>query len=303
MRTFGKLTDGSTSITTSSNYVVVSSATPDASGKLESLVARLWVSAGSYAARGVIYADNNGVPGTLLAFTDEVTISNLSEQAITFPFSGVNQIRVTEGAPYWIGLHCADPGAGNIQISKDNNANQRYEISGISYTNGPPLFFTGPSQFSGKIDAYVNYDEDTGNLNTISGEIKSLLEAVQVAGSSAFTEVVEYPTNQFNGYPAASITPSEVQSDFITVAQNQRAYGFMAELFVSLDQESWPTAFTNMRDLVDAVLDKLDQSIDLNGKCDFLRAVPMEWTIQEAGQGLVLAVALHLVAVKDVDVK
>jgi hypothetical protein len=142
-----------------------------------------------------------------------------------------------------------------------------------------------------------------GLLNTLSTEINTILTGVQVAGSPAFTEVVEYPTNEFPGYPAASITPSEVQSDYITVAQNQRGYGFMVELYYGLDQDSWPTAFTNMRDLVDATLDALDQSIDLNGKADFLRAVPMEWTIQEAGQGLVLAVAIHLVAVKDVDVK
>jgi hypothetical protein len=143
-----------------------------------------------------------------------------------------------------------------------------------------------------------------GLLNTLSTEIKTILTGVQVAGSPAFTEVVEYPTNEFPGYPAASITPSEVQSDYITVAQNQRGYGFMVELYYGLDQETdWQVAFSNTRDLVDATLDALDQSIDLNGKADFLRAVPMEWTIQEAGQGQVLAVAIHLVAVKDVDVK
>lgn len=142
-----------------------------------------------------------------------------------------------------------------------------------------------------------------GHINTISAEIKTILTAVQSGGSAAFVEIAEYPTNEFTGYPAASITPSEVQSDYITVAQNQRGYGFMVELYHGLDNEAWATAFTNMRNLVDLVLDALDQSIDLNAKCDFLRAVPMEWTIQEAGQGLVLAVAIHLVAVKDVDVK
>lgn len=141
-----------------------------------------------------------------------------------------------------------------------------------------------------------------GNITNFSTQIKTLVESVQQSGSAAFVEVVEYPTNEFTGYPAASITPSEVASDYATTAQNQRAYGFMIELYHGIDQETWATAFTNMRNLVDAVLDKLDQSIDLGGTANFLRAVPMEWTIQEAGNGLVLAVSIHLVAVKDVPV-
>ena len=44
-----------------------------------------------------------------------------------------------------------------------------------------------------------------GNLNIITTEIVSLLNAVQLSGSAAFTEVVTYPTNEFNGYPAASV--------------------------------------------------------------------------------------------------
>lgn len=141
------------------------------------------------------------------------------------------------------------------------------------------------------------------NLSTISNEIKTVLEAVEQSGSPAFHEVVEYPTNEFEGYPAASVVPTSVESTVFTSTQNQRAYGFMVELYYNVDQNNWAAAFDVMRDLVDAVLDALDQSEDLNASCDFLRAVPMEWTLQEAGQGLVLATEIRLAAVKDVDVR
>ncbi|MDQ0672939.1 hypothetical protein QFZ36_000500 [Pseudarthrobacter siccitolerans] len=141
------------------------------------------------------------------------------------------------------------------------------------------------------------------NLSTISNEIKTIVEGVQQSGSAAFTEVVEYPTNEFEGYPAASVVPTAVESTVFTSTQNQRAYGFMVELYYNVDQNNWASAFDIMRDLVDAVLDALDQSEDLNASCDFLKAVPMEWTLQEAGQGLVLATEIRLAAVKDVDVR
>lgn len=142
-----------------------------------------------------------------------------------------------------------------------------------------------------------------GNLNTITSEVVDILGTVVLSGEGAYHEIVTYPTNEFSGYPAASIVPAATPSDYITVAQNQRSYGMSVELYYPLDQNNWQTAFDTMRDLVDATMDALDQSIDLNGKCDFLRAVPMNWTIQMAGQGHVIAAEILLAAVKDVDVK
>ncbi len=142
-----------------------------------------------------------------------------------------------------------------------------------------------------------------GHLNNFSTTIKNRLTALQASGAPAFVEVVEHPTNEFPGYPAATVTPREVASEFITVAQNQRSYGFTLDLYYTLDGNDWAAAFAVMRDLVDLVLDDLDRSIDLDGVCDFLKAAPMEWTIQPAGQGLVLSVEIVLAVIKDIDVR
>jgi hypothetical protein len=142
-----------------------------------------------------------------------------------------------------------------------------------------------------------------GIYRDIRNEVKSILEPIQLGGSTAFTEVTTNPTNKFEGYPAASVMPARVDSEFITVAQNQRAYGITIFMYVAIDQEDWSTAIDNTIDLIDAVLDALDQSIDLNGKADFLRAVPMEFDTEETGQGLCLVSSIYAVAIKDVDVR
>src|SRR5215217_5381759 len=124
-----------------------------------------------------------------------------------------------------------------------------------------------------------------GHLSTFSAQIKTILQALQLSGSTAFVEVLEYPTNEFSGMPAALITPAPAPSEILTVAQNLRSYGFAIDMFVGVDQEAnWDTPFTTMRDLVDAVLDALDKSNDLNGTADILQAAPLdEWLPVEAG--------------------
>lgn len=144
-----------------------------------------------------------------------------------------------------------------------------------------------------------------GNLNTINNELKSILSSVQLSGHAAFAEVTDHPTNKFSGYPAVSILPAPVPSQYATVAQNQRAYGFSIDMYVGIDQEPDWTAITGtMRDLVDAVLDALDQTIDLNATCDLMNATGVQsWQTIEAGQGLELWSAITVVAKKDVAIR
>lgn len=143
-----------------------------------------------------------------------------------------------------------------------------------------------------------------GIYKDLRDEIVTELQAIQIEGADAFQEVVTKPVGTFAGYPAAVVLPSEVMSDYITVAQNQRGYGFMVDIQVNLTHAAqWDEAVNNSMALIDAVLDRLDQTVDLNGKADFLKAVPvMGWsTVKETG-GLVILPAIHVVAIKDVNV-
>lgn len=158
MATFGKLTDGANSSSTSSNRKVVSSASPASNGLVDSLTMRCWVSAGSTVAKGIIYANNAGAPGALLAVTDEGTVNNTAEQANTFNFSGVNRINIVAGTTYWIGLHYQDPGVDNFLYSRDGTASGRQD-NGDIYSDGPSDPFGAASALAGVIDCYVTYTE------------------------------------------------------------------------------------------------------------------------------------------------
>lgn len=142
------------------------------------------------------------------------------------------------------------------------------------------------------------------NYKTIRDEVISVVSSVQQAGSSAFAEVTGTVKEQFSGYPAATVIPSEVQSEYLTVAENMRQYGMSVHIHYGIaSADDWGDSLDVMLDLVDAVMDALDQTVDLNGKCDFLQAVPVTWDVAQTGQQIELIGTIQLVASKRVNVQ
>lgn len=146
----------------------------------------------------------------------------------------------------------------------------------------------------------------SANFTAISAKLKALVTTVQVASSSAFVDVLENPPEAggFTGFPSATIIPADVQSAYATVQQNARVYGFYIYIYYELEGsgDSTPnaTAFSNMRTLVDGVLDAIERSVDLGGVCDILKPVPMAWYEQDTATGLALVAPIHVMAQKDV---
>jgi len=160
--TFGKKTDGTSNNTSSVDNKRASQATPRIGGYVQTLTSNVWLSTtGSTVARGFIYADDGtGAPGALLAITDEVTVTNTTEQAIVFPFSAGNIIHVNGGTPYWIGVHWKDPGALNFTISRNAKPLSNYTLP-QSYVGGTTDPFGAGSVATGQIDAYVTLLQDS----------------------------------------------------------------------------------------------------------------------------------------------
>ncbi|KKN71733.1 hypothetical protein LCGC14_0417990 [marine sediment metagenome] len=155
--TFGKTTDGSGSSNSSTDKLAVSSATPTSNGTAETLTARISITgAGSTDVRGVIYADDGGEPGELLAVTGDETVNNNSEEAITFTFTGSNRIDIVSGVSYWIGLHWEDPGAESLTISRAATSDLRREVTD-TFSDGSPDPFGTPSSLSGPMDVFVTF--------------------------------------------------------------------------------------------------------------------------------------------------
>lgn len=138
-----------------------------------------------------------------------------------------------------------------------------------------------------------------GAYKDIRDAIVTELQSVQVSSANAFVEVATEPKTEFTGYPAAAVIPNQIDSEYLTVADNQRGYGFTVLIHnaKTTDQSAAIDATLNV---VDAVLDALDQSIDLGGVCDFLRAVPvMSWDPDT----LTLLPMIEVVAIKRISIR
>jgi len=97
-------------------------------------------------------------------------------------------------------------------------------------------------------------------LENIKNTVKSKLDNVV-----ALQEVHQYPEIKFNGYPAATIVPSDNESDFETTTENQRVYAFTIRLFSQIKGSGLEKAYGQMYNLIDEVLDEFDKDQGLSG--------------------------------------
>lgn len=109
-------------------------------------------------------------------------------------------------------------------------------------------------------------DDITGPRYALSSAIKTQLKTITNAdGANWFDDdvICEYP--QFNpaGYPAVSIVPDNVQSEFDTVLDNNRTYQFAIILANDVRESDLGTAYDTMRQLEDDVLDLFDNDYSL----------------------------------------
>ena len=104
------------------------------------------------------------------------------------------------------------------------------------------------------------------SFDVINTKLKSVLDGV-----SKLQQVYEYPTEKFDGFPSATITPSENSADFETNNENERNYAFIIRLFQDIPnsnvegEKPLPFAFRVLRLLVDDTLDKFDKDETLSG--------------------------------------
>lgn len=179
--TFGKTTDGASSSTSSADKIAASVFTPSESGTLTAGHARVWLSAaGTSGTRIVVYADSAGAPGALLATSDETVVTAITEAVRDYTFSGANQISITSGTPYWLGLMWDDPGTPSVTFSRDATASGRLEVQGFTYPTPPDPFGTGTVQ-TGPIDVWA---ETTG----ASGPPAAGLQLIGTTSSTTYTD-------------------------------------------------------------------------------------------------------------------
>lgn len=67
------------------------------------------------------------------------------------------------------------------------------------------------------------------------------------------------PTFSFNGFPGAFLVPSGNEADFLTTNDNQRIYAFKVWIFVEYDETQKKTAYLDLVNCVDQLLNKIDE--------------------------------------------
>lgn len=160
MAIFGQIGDGSSTGTSSADANLVNrssegTSSPGTNGILTSIRARLWLdSAGSSLAQAALW---NSV-GRLLATSDEITITNISEQELIFAFSGANAILLYAGTSYAYGVMWKDPGLQNMTWSRQNTSSTSLK-NNVAYVTGTPQNPLGAGTVSGPVDMYVVYDD------------------------------------------------------------------------------------------------------------------------------------------------
>lgn len=154
MATLGKTTNGTFTTSASADGIYLSSAIATVTETLDSGSIRVSLSsAGSSLAKLVVYSNLSFVPTNLLAESDEVTITNTTEQEIAFTFSGLNRITITDGVRYYFGIFFQDPGTPDMVMSRGNSLVGVFSMS-TPYPTAPSVF-SGTSNFGGPYDCYL----------------------------------------------------------------------------------------------------------------------------------------------------
>lgn len=138
-----------------------------------------------------------------------------------------------------------------------------------------------------------------GNLVNLSSAIAAVLGELKDTDASAlFKDIQEVPTLEFSGYPAVTVAPSDVESDYATVVQNMRTYAFAVDIYYPIaDPNSvagYAEGFAAMRGLMDNVVDAFDNSDDLHNACQILRPAPSSWQVVETAASVMVSARVHL---------
>src|SRR5690606_15204224 len=166
LEVFGNDDETNVTLTSSADKIIVSPHTATETGKLVSGHARVWVTnpqggSPTTKARLVVYSNSSGTPGVRLAQSDEITIGTGQGVVRNFTFSGSNQITITQGTTYHLGIMWDDPSPGQseanypqVQIARGNTG---VRLEGTSFTYpAEPAGWTNSGSGTGPINVWVD---------------------------------------------------------------------------------------------------------------------------------------------------
>ncbi len=88
---------------------------------------------------------------------------------------------------------------------------------------------------------------------SIKAKIKEKLESI-----ASIQQVEDYPTEDFNGFPAAMVASARLEADFETTEENKRTYVFAVYVLQEINNKDERKA----RNIVEATVDDIIEDFD-----------------------------------------
>lgn len=100
--------------------------------------------------------------------------------------------------------------------------------------------------------------------STIKAAIKTHLEAI-----TGIQHVYGYEKGNLDGFPAATLTLSEIECNYESTAEDERKYSFKIRVYQEMDDDGVgaSTAETTIEALIDTILEKFEDDYTLSGNC------------------------------------
>lgn len=99
----------------------------------------------------------------------------------------------------------------------------------------------------------------------IRNKIKSKLEDI-----GSIEEVEDYPTDEWNGFPAAMVVSTRNESEFQTTVENKRTYVFTVYILQEIESQGKKKARRIIEGVVDDIMEDFDKDQLLSGIEDSL---------------------------------
>ena len=139
------------------------------------------------------------------------------------------------------------------------------------------------------------------NINGLKNQIMQRI-STQV---NTVQDVSDYDKVVFSGFPAVTVTTTDNENEFWSVAQNQRAFNFDIDIYVqiskstqSVDDNARQSAERIMGNVVSDIIDAFDDYVEVGGVADFLRAAPSSWDYMESSEGFMRHAKIKLQVVQ-----
>jgi len=153
--TFGKTSIGGSTDPADANYMRTAVFNLGQAASVSKLTIYLQrINNGYQVLKGVIYADQGGSPGNLIAVSNEVTFGTSAASGwYDLPFA--SPISLSAGT-YWIGL-IDGPNTDVFGLRYDNSSANSGAVTAASYANAPPDPFNPSRLDSEQISIYATY--------------------------------------------------------------------------------------------------------------------------------------------------